>query len=354
MLFFSMNILLVNTEPGFRGGERQVFLLAKALIARNHKVSVCCRNGEALHRRCLEAGVNVIAVRRNLCLVKILVGSSRRFDIISVHTGGAMSVLGELRPLLSAPLVYTRRMYVRKSSGRSYRKASQVVAVSPHVAMDIFRLTGIKAFVIPDAADPMKPDRARGELVLREVLSTVLTDGTAQPLIVTIAMLDESKDPLTGINAIAIVANAFPSVRCVHFGSGPMLKAAQKEIQALGIESNYILAGYHSGAVDAIAAANLFMLSSRSEAFGSTILDAFSSNVPVVTTDGGGLSYVVSGRGLAMPVGDAAALGKAIISMLSDTERLQACITAGKRAVEEEFSLLSIAKAYEDLFESLL
>src|SRR3546814_12793591 len=64
---------------------------------------------------------------------------------------------------------------------------------------------------------------------------------------------------------------------------------------------------------------DVFVLSSRHEALGTSVLDAFLYSVPVVATDAGGLKELLAqGRGLLCPVGDHDALADAIDRVLTD------------------------------------
>jgi glycosyltransferase involved in cell wall biosynthesis len=80
------------------------------------------------------------------------------------------------------------------------------------------------------------------------------------------------------------------------------------------------------------------------------------AGVPVVATAVGGTPEMVDDgvTGLLVPVRDAAALGEAISSLLADPARRAAIGEAGRRRVEEHFSLEAMVRATEQLYERLL
>src|SRR5690606_25843692 len=97
------------------------------------------------------------------------------------------------------------------------------------------------------------------------------------------------------------------------------------------LEQTYVFAGFQSGVEDLYRLMDVFVLSSREEALGSSVLDAFLYSVPVVATDAGGLKEsLADGRGQLCPVGDHQALGQAMHRVLSDAD-LRADMTAKAR-----------------------
>jgi glycosyltransferase involved in cell wall biosynthesis len=86
---------------------------------------------------------------------------------------------------------------------------------------------------------------------------------------------------------------------------------------------------------DALAAANVFVLPSRTDSFGIVYLEAWCYEVPVVGALAGGVPEVIDHgvNGLLVPFGDVDALAAAIGRLLDDSELARAFGQLGQRKV---------------------
>jgi glycosyltransferase involved in cell wall biosynthesis len=102
------------------------------------------------------------------------------------------------------------------------------------------------------------------------------------------------------------------------------------------------------------AAARVFVLTSYSENFGNTVLEAMQRRVPVVVTPEVGAAEIVqeSGGGLIV-AGDPSPLAAAICKLTSDVDLARSMGEAGQRHAMAHYSWTNIAVQMEDLYESL-
>lgn len=101
---------------------------------------------------------------------------------------------------------------------------------------------------------------------------------------------------------------------------------------------------------------NCFVLPSLAEGISNTILEAMACALPVIATDVGGNADLVL-RGLSgrlVPAGDAVALADALTELAQDPQVALAMGRAGRRAVEQRFSLGAMVTAYEAVYSRLL
>ena len=122
------------------------------------------------------------------------------------------------------------------------------------------------------------------------------------------------------------------------------------------MESAVRLAGERDDVGELLAAADLFVLSSRSEGLPLSILEAMAAGLPVVASDVGGVpELVVDGEtGLLVPPGDPHALAAAIDRLLDDPDLRRRLGAAGRLRVSEQFDLESTQRAHLDLYRTLL
>ena len=145
-------VLHVDTERGWRGGERQVLWLAR-LLDRDRYVSViAARPGEPLAARARDAGIPVVATRpwaefgliAAFALRRTIL--QRRVRIVHAHTAHAAALAALATLGTPARLVITRRvdfpLRANPGSRWKYRRADGVIAISRAVA-DVLLAGGV-------------------------------------------------------------------------------------------------------------------------------------------------------------------------------------------------------------------
>jgi glycosyltransferase involved in cell wall biosynthesis len=126
--------------------------------------------------------------------------------------------------------------------------------------------------------------------------------------------------------------------------------------KTLKVDQNVHFIGARNDVPDLISVFDIAVVASLSEGFSNTILEYMASSKPVVATAvGGNPEAVVQGKtGLLVPPGDSYALAEAILSILNDREMALEFGTAARKRAEEKFSLSSMIKSYENMFEQVI
>jgi glycosyltransferase involved in cell wall biosynthesis len=106
----------------------------------------------------------------------------------------------------------------------------------------------------------------------------------------------------------------------------------------------------------AYSAADVFVISSRAEAFGQVVFEAMACGTPVVGFDVGGIPDMVRPRrtGLLVPPQDVAALRSAIETVINDDELRGYLSAECRRVAVEEYALGVQADRYKRLYEGLI
>jgi L-malate glycosyltransferase len=179
------------------------------------------------------------------------------------------------------------------------------------------------------------------------------------PVVAVMARLNRLKGIEYFLDAALLVAKRFDDVRFLIVGDS-VSQAYRAELEAraraLGLGERVVFTGFRSDVPDLLSLVSVSVLPSLSEGLSNVVLEAMAAGVPVVATSVGGTPEIVDDgvTGLLVPPRDAEALAHAISSLLADPARRLAIGEAGRRRVEERFSLEAMVRATEQLYERLL
>jgi glycosyltransferase involved in cell wall biosynthesis len=166
-------------------------------------------------------------------------------------------------------------------------------------------------------------------------------------LVVSVARLHPQKDLPTLFAAVAGIERT----RVVVFGEGPDEPALRQSAPA-----NVVLAGSRATVGDEIAAADLFVVSSRWESGPLVLLEAMALGRPVVTTRVGLAPKVVRDgeTGRLVDVGDVASLRAAITDLLDDPVHAAAMGERGRVAAAATFGADALVARVEAVYREVL
>lgn len=138
-------------------------------------------------------------------------------------------------------------------------------------------------------------------------------------------------------------------------GDGPEMDAVRSVLEQSGCPDDIVYCGLQGDVSPLLARADLLLMTSRSESFCLSALEAMACGVPVLATHVGGLPEVVmDGKtGLLFPVGDERLAVRLAVDLLTDPQRHHAMKLAAVRHAQR-FSCASAVAAYEDLYRGLL
>jgi glycosyltransferase involved in cell wall biosynthesis len=151
-------------------------------------------------------------------------------------------------------------------------------------------------------------------------------------IIGNVAALADHKDPYTFLK-VAESLHDQPQYYFVWIGGGEMEAEIRAEITKRGLEKRVLLTGFRNDIKDILPELWIFLMTSKTEGLGTSILDAFLAGVPVAATAAGGIPELVEHghTGLLAPVGDAETLAMHILHLSLDREYTQNLVTAAKQ-----------------------
>lgn len=181
----------------------------------------------------------------------------------------------------------------------------------------------------PVAAPPLPPPARSRDDVRAELIEAAGIDDPATPVLLAVGRLAEQKDYPT---LLAAVGDHWPSrlprPLLVIAGEGPLLEGLQRTVDERGL--SVLLLGQRRDVPDLLAAADLYVLSSRWEARALVVQEAARAGVAVVATSVGGVPDLVEGAAILVPPGDPAALAAALSQLVSDPEQRERVAAAGR------------------------
>lgn len=176
------------------------------------------------------------------------------------------------------------------------------------------------------------------------------------PLLISVGRLVYAKAHEVIIASMPAVLKEFPNVKLEIVGDGPLRADLQAQIEKLDLSESVKLAGQSDHVACHLAAADIFILSSRSEGLPIALLEAMSAGLPCIATQVEGVDEVlVEGEhGLTVPVENPEALAQAILQLLRNPEARGRMGAAARLHVSKFHTVDHMCERYLELMLSCL
>jgi glycosyltransferase involved in cell wall biosynthesis len=360
-------IFHLDDATTWRGGEQQVLYLHQGLLTEGYDSRVVCQAGGAFHARLRESRLPHYAIRMvgghdpgAAWRLRGLLGEPH--SILHTHTAHAHDLgLWASRFGARSKLVVSRRVDFPVAANRLSRwkylnrRVDRYFAISSAVEWELSQ-AGIAASRIrriPSGIDFSRFDGVEPDLGWR--MRFDLAPG--EVLFCNVAALAPHKDQATLLSAFRQFLDSGGQGKLVILGEGELRPQLERQLRQLGLEGRAFLPGFTDEVLPKLRAADVFVMSSKTEGLGTSILDAMALARPVVATSAGGIVDAVEHEktGLLVPPQDPGALAGALGGLQESAASRQRMGLAGQQKVEE-FDLartirLTIA-AYLELFPS--
>lgn len=369
-----VHVLQVVHHLGIGGTERVVRDLALHFNDARFRTSVCCLEelgvfGEELRQRGLAVTVLGRRAGVDLSLSVRLRRLIRREAVDLVHAHQYTAYFYAATACLAASpsrVLFTEHGRPEADHVRPKRAlANQILRLvtAGYTAVSEYSGQGLVAFekmparrvrVIRHgiAVEPM----ASTERGLRARRALAL-EATA-PVVLSVGRLDRVKDFGTLLRAFALVVRALPDAVLLIAGGGDEGYRTELERDARELVSGDRIRflGIRRDVPELLAACDVFALTSTMEALPLSLLEAMHAGRPVVATRVGGTAEaVVDGRtGLLVPPGDAPAVARGLLRVLTDREEGARLGRQGRGRLVTEFSLARVLGEYRALYDECL
>ena len=153
------------------------------------------------------------------------------------------------------------------------------------------------------------------------------------------------------VKVFALVRKKIPA-KLVLIGDGPERSGIEALCRELEVQNDVRFLGKMDGIEEALSLADLFLLTSEKESFGLAALEAMACEVPVISSNAGGIPEVnIHGvTGFVSEIGDVDDMAANAIKMLSDPI-LHEKMKANALARAKEFDIVKILPLYEKFYE---
>lgn len=352
-----MRVLLLDFGMELRGGQRQVYYLARAL-ARSADIEplTACPGDGKLAALLRDEGLPLLALPGRSPANPFLYArldrmlDGRRVDIVHTHDANA-ATFGAVYKLLhggAVRLIHSRRVsYPLRPGLRSwkYRMADAVVGVSWEIADGMIR-AGIPASRVSAVHSGIDPDRYRPR-----------AERSGGPfLFQSIGAFTPQKGYGVLVRAMAeLRGRALPPWRVRIVGDGPLFGPIREEAQALGVVGLLDLPGRRDS-VDMLPDGDALVVPSvDGEGSSGAIKEGWVTGVPVICSDLVSNQELVRDEenGLLAAAGDPVSLAGVMERCLLDADLRRRLVEAGSRSVLD-FTDRRMADRYMALYRELM
>lgn len=295
------SILHISTAKTWRGGEQQLMYLYEELKTKDIQQILLCAKHSAIEQYYILKTYKHYSVRKGSNINFLFARKVREIcreheiDIIHVHDSHALSFA-----LLAAnffgndtSLVVSRRVDFPVKSKRKYNHPNikKILCVSDAIR----EITGrdiVNKSVLKTVYSGIDLERfpAGGKFrILREEYNLP----PEIKLIGNVAALAPHKDYFTFLDTVELLLKEDLQARFFLIGEGKLEEKLKRYAHDKGLTDHVIFTGFRDDIARILPELDLFLITSETEGFGTTILDAFACRVPVVATDAGGIPEIV-------------------------------------------------------------
>lgn len=156
------------------------------------------------------------------------------------------------------------------------------------------------------------------------------------------------------VRIFEVVKNQLPC-KLLMIGDGPERNNLEELCRSLHLCGDIRFLGKQEAVEELLAISDIFLLPSASESFGLAALEAMACEVPVISSDTGGIPEVnIDGvTGYVCPVGDTQTMAQRCIELLTDPEKL---MTFRKQAFTQakKFDIVNLLSLYENYYIEII
>ena len=357
-----MKVIHLSAEKTWRGGEQQIAYLIDELQKLNVEQLVVCKKGSAFETYCINHSIpfkslafsNQFDFISSYKLKKI--ANTFKADIIHLHSSHAHAIAiwayyfgNKTNLVLSRKVDFPISKNFLSKIKYNCPGIKKIICVSNAIQNIIQNdiVDRSKCTVIYDGIDLSKFKQGGNKLRNEYGIAKDVK------IIASTAALADHKDYPTFINAIKDIDSKI-NAHYFIIGDGPLRNEIHQLVNDNNLQNKITFTGFRNDINEILPEIDVFVLSSKTEGLGSSILDAYACKVPVVCTNAGGIPEIVEHNitGLLSDIGDAKALASNIIKACEDTEFTKLLVMNAFQKVKEfdkKITAMQTLEVYENV-----
>lgn len=262
---------------------------------------------------------------------------TRRYDVIHIFSASYFSFLLSPTPAVVIARLFGKRTILNYRSGeaddhlRTWKRTAiptirlfdRIVTPSDYL-VDVFRNFGLNAKAVLNFVDTNR-FRFRERDPLR-------------PVFLSNRNFESHYNVACTLRAFGLIQNAIPEARLIVAGDGPEREKLHRLASDLGLRNTQFVGRVAPTGMPAVYdEADVFLNSPSIDNMPNSIIEAFACGLVVVSTNAGGIPYIVrSGEnGLLVEADDHHALARSALSLFEPDGRAQTLIAAARQDVRK-------------------
>jgi L-malate glycosyltransferase len=364
-------ILHIDTEMTWRGGERQLALLVDGLGASEFACTLLAPPesaiAQALAARCKVIPQPMKGARGTFATIQHLAELLRQnqISLIHTHSGRAHTIAVAAKKIAAStiPLLVHRRVdYVPGKNPFSRWKyhsslVDQYVCVSKAIAGILIRggIEESRVSVVHSATDPA-PFLNLDQKEIRASFAQELKLDPERPWICNASALTEQKGYPDLLDALGKLRNSNIKFHCIIAGEGPLRKKLEEQCKRLNLWDDVRFLGFINNVPSLLTACQILAVPSIFEGLGTIVQDGIHAGCAVAASTAGGIPEMIQHEvsGLLSPPGDSQALYENLKRLCLSESLRRNYATAARSHLKEKFSVAAMVAGNLAIYQRLI
>ncbi len=365
-------ILHIISQLGMGGAERQLYLLLKGLRSQYDFIVVSYDKERLDYMDAIQSlGVQVIVILKGpgligrLRFLKELRNLIRTIAPDIVHTwlssanfwGRIACLLSKKKRRIIASVRNVGEMdkkILETLADRLLAKKTDVIIANTFAARNYmlsYKIPEKKIRVIHNGIDPKSYDFSATKGEIRKQLS-IPQD---KVLIGTVGRMMPQKNHFMFVEVAREILRKRNDVHFVLVGDGELRQNIEALISKYGLCEMFTLTGQRDDIPQLLRAFDIFILTSLWEGLPNVIMEAMCARLPVVATDVGGVSELISPgeNGFLVPPNDINSMVRDINKLIDSAKLRSDFGLSGRSKIERQFSLKNTYDLYSSIYDEL-